>query len=204
MGSNIYPAASGGLTSAIKSIQSGSASTAGTITITSVNTSKAVVESFSTGSAGAVSVSGGMNGMNIGLNAASYGQYGLNPWMASDGATGAGLANNSYWWLLSNNSTGAIQNAYWAQGQQYYSPLNSVSGLNSGYGVPNAFTQATGPSAYGMYTPINGNAANGSSSGANFNNGTTSLTAAQYGAYLTNSTTITVTGPCQWQVVEYN
>ena len=33
--------------------------------------------------------------------------------------------------------------------------------------------------------------------------GTTNLTSAQYGAYLTDSTTLTVTGPCRWQVVEF-
>ena len=34
--------------------------------------------------------------------------------------------------------------------------------------------------------------------------GTTSLTTKQYSAVLTNSTTITADGPCEWQVIEYN
>ena len=33
--------------------------------------------------------------------------------------------------------------------------------------------------------------------------GTTSITSARYGAYLTNNTTLTVTGACNWQVIEY-
>ena len=33
--------------------------------------------------------------------------------------------------------------------------------------------------------------------------GTTTLTVSKYGAYLVNSTTITVTGACNWQVLEY-
>tara|TARA_Y100001949_G_C15890394_1_gene287877 strand:+ start:179 stop:571 length:393 start_codon:yes stop_codon:yes gene_type:complete len=34
--------------------------------------------------------------------------------------------------------------------------------------------------------------------------GTTSLTTKQYSAVITNSTTITADGPCEWQVVEYS
>jgi len=187
--------------SPIKSIQSGSASTAGTITITSVNTSKAVIMSFSTGSTGAVSVSGGMNGMNIGLNAANGGLYGLaNPiYNSSDGQIWFSSYFSSNIGSVYGNLTSGLQN---------FSALNANNGNAvwsgwKGNNMSNA-NSTTGLSYSGLYNPVNVNAANGSSSGANFNNGTTSLTAAQYGAYLTNSTTITVTGPCQWQVVEYN
>jgi len=34
--------------------------------------------------------------------------------------------------------------------------------------------------------------------------GTTSLITKQYSAVITNSTTITADGPCEWQVIEYN
>jgi hypothetical protein len=34
--------------------------------------------------------------------------------------------------------------------------------------------------------------------------GATSLTSAEYGVRITNSTTITATGACNWEVVEYN
>jgi hypothetical protein len=34
--------------------------------------------------------------------------------------------------------------------------------------------------------------------------GATALTSAEYGVYITDSTTITATGACKWEVVEYN
>lgn len=37
-----------------------------------------------------------------------------------------------------------------------------------------------------------------------FSGGTTTLITAGYGAYLINSTTITVDGSCYWELVEYN
>lgn len=58
MGSKIYPINS----SPIKSIQRGSASSAGSVTISSVNSSKAFVRSFSTGSAGTVAGTGNTSG----------------------------------------------------------------------------------------------------------------------------------------------
>lgn len=33
---------------------------------------------------------------------------------------------------------------------------------------------------------------------------TTSLTVAEYGVYISNSTTLVATGPCRWEVIEYN
>ena len=36
-----------------------------------------------------------------------------------------------------------------------------------------------------------------------FSGGSTSITVQEYGAYIINSTTITVTGACRWEVVEY-
>jgi hypothetical protein len=36
-----------------------------------------------------------------------------------------------------------------------------------------------------------------------FSGGSTSIVVQEYGAYIVNSTTITVTGACRWEVVEY-
>jgi hypothetical protein len=58
MGSKIYPIVS----SPIKSIQRGSAASSGSVTISSVNTSKAFVKSFSTGSAGTAAGTGTTSG----------------------------------------------------------------------------------------------------------------------------------------------
>ena len=39
---------------------------------------------------------------------------------------------------------------------------------------------------------------------ANLSGGSTNLTSASYGVYLSNSTTLVATGPCRWEVVEFN
>ena len=58
MASRVYPIVS----SPIKSIQRGSAASSGSVTISSVNTSKAFVKSFSTGSAGTAAGTGTTSG----------------------------------------------------------------------------------------------------------------------------------------------
>jgi hypothetical protein len=58
MGIATFPTSSGGLTSAIKSIQRGTASGSGNITITAVDTTKTMCNSFSTSSSGSVAASG--------------------------------------------------------------------------------------------------------------------------------------------------
>jgi hypothetical protein len=64
-------------------------------------------------------------------------------------------------------------------------------------------------------TPSGGSvatAANGAMGGGSFPNfigtrslsgGSTSLTSAEYGISITNSTTLTASGACRWQLVEY-
>ncbi|MEY4331311.1 MAG: hypothetical protein RLZZ196_49 [Bacteroidota bacterium] len=87
--------------------------------------------------------------------------------------------------------------------------VNSFSNSSSGI-------IATNSSTSGTYTPSGGNMAifspnfnPGSGSYPNltgtrtFSGGTTSLTSGSFGAYILNSTTITVSGACYWQVVEY-
>jgi hypothetical protein len=126
MGSNFYPVT----TSPIKSIQRGSAASAGTVTISSVDTSKTFVKSYPTGSAGTITSSANTSGT-------------LSP---SGGNTGHGPGSN------------AATNGSWPN----YVGTRSISG------------------------------------------GSTSLTVAEYGVYLTNSTTLTATGACKWEVIEYN
>jgi hypothetical protein len=125
MGAKIYPS----MVATINSIQRGTAASAGSITISSVNTSKAFVTSFSTGAAGTAAGTGDTSGT-------------YSPGGGSVGAPGGNL-----------NTSGSFPT---------YSGTRSLSG------------------------------------------GTTSIAAAKYGAYLVNSTTITVTGACNWQVVEYS
>ena len=124
MSIKVYPAVASG----IKSVQRGAASSAGNITISSVNADKAFAISFSTGAAGTVAATGDTSG--------TYAPSG-----GSVGASGGSF-----------NSAGSFPT---------YSGTRSLSG------------------------------------------GATSITVSKYGAYLVNSTTITATGACNWQVIEY-
>ena len=127
MALNAYPPSGG---SPIKSIQRGVAASAGTITISSVDTSKSFLRSYSRGSAGSVGVTGTISGtLTTGASAPYVGQANINI---------------------------------------------SAGGF---------------PSFDGTRT---------------LTAGATSLTSAEYGVYFTNSTTITATGACNWEVVEYN
>ena len=168
------PVSSGGLASAIKSIQRGSASVAGTITIASVDTTKTTVTSYATGSGGSASITGGLNAQNISLNGVS----GTFPGRYSFGANQSSGANAYYVPTSGQNGTYAST----LQTVTYSAPVNQLFSVLS---------QSL-------------NAQNGSASAANFNVGTSTIAAITYGASLTNATTITVTGPCNWQVVEYN
>jgi hypothetical protein len=91
----------------------------------------------------------------------------------------------------------------------------SKSFANS-FSIGSAGSAATNSSTSGTYTPQGGNFAQYSSnfppgSGSwpnligtrNFSGGSTSLVSSAYGAFIVNSTTITVTGACRWEVVEY-
>jgi hypothetical protein len=128
MGIATFPAASA---SPIKSIQRGYAASAGTITISSVNTAKAFVRGFSDGSAGSAGATGTESGT-------------LTP---TGGAIIAG-------------GGGAVR----GQGSSF-------------------------PTYDGTRT---------------FSAGSTNLTSSEFNVYFTNSTTITATGACYWEVVEYN
>jgi hypothetical protein len=126
MGIQVFPASSG---SAIKSIQRGYAASSGAITISSVDTGKTFVKSFSAGSSGSVGITGTSSGT-------------LNP---SGGSVGQTSTANSM-------VAGSYPN---------YSGTRTLSA------------------------------------------GATDLTTKLFGVSLTNSTTITATGACYWEVVEY-
>ncbi len=118
--------------SVIKSIQRGSTSSAGNVTISSIDTNKSFIRSFSTGSAGSAQLVGNESGT-------------LNP------------------------NGGSI----------------------------------VGPSGGGGAVAGGGTFANYSGN-RTFSGGSTSITVQEYGAYIVNSTTITVSGACRWEVVEYS
>jgi hypothetical protein len=136
MGIDQFPAASSGISTVVRSVQRGVASSAGNITISSVNITKSQVTSFSTGAAGTAAINGSVRTKLVHGNAS-----------ITDQAEG------------------------------HYT--------HSGYGRYNF-------SHYGV-----GGASNAISGG------TSTLTAASHGAYLSDSTTLVVTGPCRYEVVEY-
>lgn len=159
MASTVFPVAASGLSSVVKSIQRGTASSAGTITISAVTVAKTITTSHSTGSTGTVAATG------------TIGAY-----------SGTGAA------YTSTGTVGNVRNA-------------SFSGYGSG-------TMTIGATRYAGVTtlPFSNTTASQSLSlsSATLSGGTTALTAGAYGAVLTNSTTLTVTGACEYQVIEYN
>jgi hypothetical protein len=162
--------ATAGLSSAIKSIQRGSAASAGTVTITAVDVSKTRVSSFSTGASGTVAVTGNVNAANGNLAAAALnvgamnGSSALNSFSRGGGNSGISLGNYTAGGVLLNAASGSV---------------------NFSGGSGNVAASAVGLNAQ------------------NISGGSTDLTTAVNGAYLTNSTTLTVTGPCRYEVVEH-
>jgi len=214
MGVASFPASGGGgLSSVVKSLQTGTASSAGTVTITAVNTSKTVVYATSTGSAGTVAASGSINAANgstSGIStSAMYGNL-------------YAIEFNSYLYSNPFSAWPSIPSGYSAYaGTAFYQPLGGIVGTQIGNSGGGSYGY-TGNTRYGsVYVTGNFNAVYDSTistfgnamntNGANVTMNSTSLTggttsglySAQYGAVLTNSTTITVTGPCSYQVVEY-
>ena len=207
MGVASYPASGGGLSSVVKSMQTGTASSSGTITITAVNTAKAFVYSTSTGSAGTVAASGSINAANGSTSGISTSAMYGNLYAIDTQGNGSSTSNvnqqgtaggNGPW--IPGGITGVNQPVTGTyvqyQYQYYYQRYINIS-------VYNPIIQYDGSiSTFG--NAMNTNGMNVGLNSTSLTGGTTSgLYAGQYGATLTNSTTITVTGPCSYQVIEY-
>ena len=148
-----FPAAASG---AVKSLQRGTASSSGNVTITAVDMSKTLVNSFSTSSAGTVQATGSIN--------------------AANGSTSGFSGNTQYGTGISNYTS---SNRY-----------SSAAGF-----ITSAASMTINAANY--------NAQNIGLNATSLTGGTTALTAASYGAYLSTSTNLVVTGPCQYEVVEF-
>ena len=157
MGVAIYP----NTASVIKSLQTGTASSAGTITITAVNVAKAVVHSFTTSTDGTVAATGTINAANGNTS----------------GMSTSGAYINIGPFAVSGTSNGGSR----------YIPATYNAAYNANYGA--------------YWNAINTNGVSVGLNTTSLTGGTTALNF--YGAYLTNSTTLTVTGPCRYQIVEY-
>ena len=96
------------------------------------------------------------------------------------------------------------------------SQINTAKSFINSFSTSSSGSVGTNSSTSGTLTPSGGNVSVSSPSfnpaGGSFPNyvgtrsysgGSTSLTSASFGAYIANSTTITTTGACRWEVVEY-
>jgi hypothetical protein len=167
MGIATFPT-SGGITSAIKSIQRGTASTAGNITISAVVVAKTICNSFSTGSAGSVAATGAIGAVNGTASA------------MTTGAAGMGGAGGS------------------SPGKNFSNAIISYRQINRYQSLPNyGFAYVSDIPSFNI------NAQNVALNATNITGGSTSLTTAVYGIHLADSTTITATGPCRYEVIEY-
>lgn len=175
MGVNLIPTSA----SPIKSIQRGVAVSAGDITITSVDTTKSFVNSFSTGASGTVAITGSVTAPTGSTSGSSISSHTLGAYAYS---AGAGSDSQTYV-------------------PRFYSAYSSRYGYYSGY-TPQLVNSA-GSNMTLTATGQTVNAANISMNSQALTAGSTDLTAAVNGAYLKNSTTITVTGPCRYEIVEY-
>lgn len=192
MGITTFPS----IVSPIKSIQRGTASTAGNITIAAVNMSRTMVNSFSTASDGTVAASGTIS--------------------AANGSTGsANVSFSGYAGAMGFNAN-VLYNAVWtgnynAPNANYNSPtvvsyiarysFTSYNAPNlAAYNAPQQVYSNTVPSATGNMTLASQNIAMNSQT---ISGGSNNLVSAVYGVYLSNSTTLVATGPCRYEVIEY-
>lgn len=148
-----YPSVS----SPVKSVQRGSAAGAGTVTITAIDISKAMVNIFGTTSSGTVSAS-------FGLSSAGTGNFTMDV-----------TAMSTSW----NFGESQLPPGYTGYGSR----PNPV-GTNS---------------QHHAYITRGVNAAN-----YNVNAGSNNLVAAVVQGYLSNSTSLVVSGACRYEIVEFN
>jgi hypothetical protein len=171
---------SGGLASAVKSVQRGVAVSSGNITISSVDVTKTQVTSFSTGAEGTVAASGAI-------------------------AASTGNVVSSYWGsggVTMNVNQGNGQ-AYFAGGAIYPANIPYESYFNGPFEQRGGRYGQTILGYYFNYATSSNTLSYVALNSSNITGGTTNLTSASYGAYLADATTLTVTGPCRYEIVEY-
>lgn len=169
------PAAAGG---GIKSVQRGLAGGSGNITITAVDISKSFVNIYGTTSSGTVAASAAINADSGNVNA-SNGNI-----AASEFALGGQSAVNSKYL----NAFGRSPDSWYIISQN--SPGGNINN--------NSFIY------YNPATTFSGNSTSYSGSTTNLTGGSNNLVAAVVQGYLSNSTTLVVSGACRWEVVEFN
>jgi len=216
MGSTIYPQSSGSISS-VKSVQRGVAASSGSITISSVDISKTVCQSFPTGAAGTSAATGSVPVATVTGSGGDTSPFGYATSTAAyisgvtSGTANQAVANYSvsgnvaYW---SNNINGGVR--YFLGGR--YGNLLQSQGANAGQSSGENYYQATTINSYGG---VNASSTNYSTAvnaaptqtitkpSQTVTGGTTNIIAKEYGVYLSNATTLVATGPCRYEVVEY-
>ena len=186
MGIAVFPAASSG---GIKSVQRGQAVSSGSITITAVDITKSFVRSYSEGSAGTVATNSTVAAYNATLPAftGTVATHNSSFPSTSISVPVADIASNN------NNTSGTVLPA--PAGNAGGNPLGRIAAHTSTLSAATISNAAASISTSG-----------GTITGATaaISGGTTSLTSAEYGVYLSNSTTLVASGACRWEVVEFN
>jgi len=152
MAINVFPAPETGISTVIRSIQRGTAVSSGNITISSVDTTKTIVNSFSTSSSGAIGGSA-----TVSSSSGSTSSFSLNSQTGTTSGTltgyrynGSGPANPNFGGLNVNmNAQNAnAQNVSLNSANLSGGTTNLVAGVNGVY-LSNATTLvATGPCRY--------------------------------------------------------
>jgi len=125
--------------------------------------------------------------------------------------------SNSTYPVVSSTIKSVQRGSTASAGNVTISAINTSKSFISSFSTGSAGSVRTDSITTGTYTPSGGNIGQysqsfnpGSGSYPNligtrsFSGGSTSLTSAAYGAYIVDSTTITVSGACRWEVVEYS
>ena len=216
MGSTIYPQSSGSISS-VKSVQRGVAASSGSITISSVDMSKTICQSFPTGAAGTSAATGSVPVATVTGTGGATSPFGYATSTAAyiSGVT-SGTANTAIANYVANYSASSWSNAlnggvrYFLGGRYGY--LLQAQYANAGQIGGDSYYQSTTINSYGG---VNASSVNYSTAvnaaptqtitkpSQTITGGTTNIVAKEYGIYLSNATTIVATGPCRYEVVEY-
>ena len=218
MGTTAYPA-DGGADTSIKSVQRGVAASAGSITISSVNMSKTICQSFPTSAGGTVGGTGSVPTATLTSTGGDTSPFG---YATSTVARPVGVNNVPF--TAANKNASYYQGGYFAT---FKFPAGTRIGAGGRYGTtpiysPVAFNQSVRVSGtyfvdgYPNTPTVNGSASINYSTAVNaaptqtiakpsqtISGGTTNIIAKEYGIYLSNATTIVATGPCRYEVIEY-
>ena len=153
MAINVFPAPQTGISTVIRSIQRGTAASAGNITISSVDTTKTIVNSFSTSSSGTAAVAGSISsvsGSTSGFSTSAQSGTTSGVWngFRYDGQYGASGASAAAINISMNSQNANAQNISLNAPTLSAGTTNLVAGVNGVYLSDATTLVATGPCRY--------------------------------------------------------